>query len=191
MQAQTLVFHSTQVGTVIALQATVDRQPIIATQLAQVEQENMALQSTVEAVTTLGIAYEPQFTATPQITNTPLNTSRYTEVITTPTIDEETGCATGKNGRFGVEEDAIYLTTKAFDIPANTAHHTEWFFEGDLRYRSDTWIADQNYNEICIYFWIEPADTPFDPGLWAVQFFIDDERYIDVPFEICEPGELC
>lgn len=191
-QVQTVVFAATQQGTVVAMQATADSAPIMATQLAQLQQENNRLGGTVEAVTTAGVPFLAEFTPTSRATTqVQALAAQYTDVLTTPTINEANGCATGKNGRFSEDVPIIYFATLAFDVPQGAAHRVEWYFEDSLRYSSDDWIADQNYDEICIYFWLEQAYTNFEDGFWSVQFFVDDDFIVDVPFEMCESGVIC
>jgi hypothetical protein len=193
-RVETAIFAGTQAATVLALQATVDNAPLLATQLSQLEREKESLEDTIEAVTTRGIIAQPQVSPQPgSSTNNALPSSpnNYRELQTSVGIDPATGCPTSKQGRFGVNEDMIYLNAVGIEVATGTAHRARWYREGELRYESEEWVADQTYPEICIYFWLEPSYTPFEPGLWSVELLVNNEALSPVPFEICVAGELC
>jgi hypothetical protein len=189
---QTAVYSGTQVGTVVALQATADGAPVMQTQLAQMERENQELQLTIEAIETQGVPVSLRLTQSPQgPTPTPTQVAQYTDLRTASDIDPDTGCALDRLGRFSAEEDIIYLTAIGQDVAAGDVHRTRWYMDGDLRHESDEWIPDEAFPQVCIYFWIEPVDTPFTSGMWNVQLMVNGQIVADVPFEICVAGELC
>jgi len=190
---ETAVAVGTQAGTVVALQSTADSAPLFATQLSQLENENQELQETVEAVLTLGVPVIPRYTPTPSLVSAPprIISGEYQEILTTANLDESTGCALDKRGRFSVDINRVYLATIGQGIQANTTHQVRWYFDEELRYESALWIADQDYEEVCIFFWLEPSYTPFVAGLWAADLYVDNEFMVRVPFELCETGALC
>ena len=191
-RVQTAVYSGTQVGTVIALQATVDGAPVMQTQLAQLERENQELQLTIESIETQGVPAGLRVTQSPQgptPTTTPV--ALYMDLRTASGIDPDTGCAIDRRGRFSANEDIIYLTALGQNIGAGSVHRTRWYMDGDLRHESDDWIPEASFPQICIYFWIEPVDTPFTSGLWNVQLIVNGEIVADVPYEICVADELC
>lgn len=190
-RVETAVSAGTQVGTVAALQATVDSAPILATQLSQLEREKARLQDTVHAVTTLGMAVLPS--PSPDNADTARSSMRqhYQELQTSLGVEATTGCGLPKRGRFGVNSGRIYFNMIGVDIPAGTTHAVRWYRENELRYEASGWTADRIYPEICIYFWLEPSYTPFEPGMWSVELVANGESISPVPFEICDEGSLC
>lgn len=62
---------------------------------------------------------------------------------------------------------AIYASARAQNLPADAELRTRWFTAGAersvLTYSPDFAIADN-----CVWFFIEPSDTPFVPGVWEV-----------------------
>ena len=191
-RVETAVYSGTQVGTVAALQATADGAPVMQTQLAQLERENLALQLTAQAIETMGVPVGLRATQPPQgPTPTAPQAALYMDLRTATDIDPNTGCAVDRRGRFSANEDIIYLAAIGQNVEAGSVHQTRWFMDGDLRHESEDWIPEENFPQICIYFWIEPLDTPFTSGLWNVQLLVNGEVVADVPYEICVEGELC
>jgi hypothetical protein len=204
-QVQTAVFVGTQVGTLVALQATADTSGILATQMAQMQQEGRYLQATIDAVTTLGVPLIPRYTPTfsspnpsslgsgpvALITPSPSVLNRAYQDIRTATDVDSNGCPVDKRGRFSENIDRVYFTALGAEVAAGTRHQVRWLFEGQVRVESPEWVSDGDYSNICIYFWLSTADTNFEAGLWRADFLINGELYVEVPFELCEAGELC
>jgi hypothetical protein len=191
-RVETAVYSGTQVGTVAALQATADGAPVMQTQLAQLERENMELQLTVQAIETVGVPAGLRVTQSPQgPTPTATQAALYMDLRTTTDIDPDTGCAVDRQGRFSADASIIYLAAIGQNVEAGSVHRTRWFMDDELRHESDTWIPEEGFPQVCIYFWIEPIDTPFTSGLWSVQLLVNGEIVADVPFEICAEDEAC
>jgi hypothetical protein len=191
-RVETAVYSGTQVGTVVALQATADGAPVMQTQLAQMERENKELLLTAQAIETAGVPAGLRVRQSPQgPTPTATQTAHYMDLRTATDIDPDTGCAVDRRGRFSAESSIIYLAAIGQNVDVGGVHRTRWFMDGDLRHESDEWIPEENFPQVCIYFWIEPIDTPFTTGLWNVQLLVNGEIVADVPFEICVEGELC
>jgi hypothetical protein len=191
-RVETAIYSGTQVGTVVALQATADGAPVMQTQLAQLERENQELQLTIESIQTQGVPAGLRATqSSPGPSPTATQVALYMDLRTATEIEPDTGCALDRRGRFSADEDIIYLTAVGQNIEAGSVHRTRWYMDGDLRHESDEWIPEERFPQICIYFWIEPVDTPFTSGLWNVQLIVNGEIVADVPFEICVADELC
>jgi len=191
-RVQTAIYSGTQVGTVVALQATADGAPVMQTQLAQMERENQELQLTIEAIETKGVPVTLRITQSPQgATPTLTQIAQYLDLRTATGIDTDTGCALDRFGRFSAEEDIIYLTAVGQDVAAGDVHRTRWYMDGELRHESDEWIPEEPFPQVCIYFWIEPVDTPFTSGFWNVELIVNGQIVADVPFEICVQDEIC
>ncbi len=189
---QTVAFSGTQVGTVVALQATVDNAPVMGTQLAQLQQESAALQATLEALNNFGTGGRtpPPLVASP----TPAQRSNlnYRDLWTVPEINPQTGCALdNRRGRFGQDYNVIYVTAVGQGVAQGTSHQARWYYEDELRLTSQTWVAEQTYDEVCIFFELRPGMTTFTPGLWTVELLVEGQPLLPIPFEICEPGEFC
>ncbi|MFP4324009.1 MAG: hypothetical protein ACLFTK_16260 [Anaerolineales bacterium] len=197
---QTAAFSGTQVGTITALQATVDTAPIMSTQMAQLQQENDTLQLTLEAINNFGTGGRtpPPGVNTQDLaalvtpTAALLSNRNYRDLWTVPEIDPSTGCAfNNRRGRFGQDSTAIYATAVGENVVAGTVHQARWYYEDQLRLESQPWVADQDYGQVCIFFEIRPQTLNFTPGLWSVEFLVNGQPLLPIPFEICEPGEFC
>ena len=100
-RVETVVYSGTQVGTVVALQATADGAPVMQTQLAQLERENQELELTVEAIETRGVPVGLRITQSPQgPMPTMTQVARYMDLRTANSIDPDTGCATDRRWTF-------------------------------------------------------------------------------------------
>jgi hypothetical protein len=177
----------------VALQATVDGAPVLATQLAQLEQQNAELLATIDAVTTLGVSVQPRFTTTPTpaAISTLNNGGSYDDARTASGIDEATGCAVDEKARFPLDAPIIYLTTVGRGIQVGDVHQVRWLMNEQVQDESVEWVADQDYPEICIYFWLEPSDVSFEVGQWSADLYVNDQRVAAVPFEICTADQTC
>lgn len=191
-RVETVVFASTQAGTVVALQSTADSAAAMETQLAQLQLQNQSLQGTLDAVETTGVMILPTPTLAPvaPTQGLPVLAQNYSDIRTTLVIDAA-GCGGNKQGRFATNDSRIYLTMVGTDIQPNQAHQVRWYLGQQLRYDSAPWIPEQSYAQTCIYFWIDPSITPFDVGIWRAELLVDNQIVLDVPFEICTAGELC
>lgn len=189
-RVETAIFAGTQAATIAAMQSTADGASLTGTQLAQLQQENQDLQATIEAVTTLGLPVVPRFTPTPIPSPTLLNQATYADLRTTSGVDEN-GCATDRRGRFSETISRVYFTIQALNLQSGTRHKLQWRFGDEIRYESMEWVADQNYADTCINFWLEPSNTPFTVGIWTIYLYVDNQLYTEIPFEFCEAGELC
>jgi hypothetical protein len=115
----------------------------------------------------------------------------YEDAQTASGIDEATGCAVDEKTRFSLDAPIIYLTAVGRSIPSGTVHQVRWLMNEQVQDESVEWVADQDYPEICIYFWLEPSDTPFEAGQWSADLYVNDQRVVAVPFEICSADQAC
>ncbi|HLA42357.1 MAG TPA: hypothetical protein VJZ27_02915 [Aggregatilineales bacterium] len=193
-QVETVVFSGTHAATVAALQATADSAIAMETQLAQLQREHENLLATIDAIQNLGVTPQAQIVTASAQSISPTTANFFEQYIglqTASGIDSDTGCAIDKRGRFSVTTEAVYLTMVGHDVQANTPHQARWYFGDELRYSSDAWLPDQDYGQICIYFWLEPGFTTFEVGLWRAELFVDNQFMAQVPFEMCAAGDLC
>ncbi len=199
-RVETVVFVGTQAGTLVAMQSTVDGAASMATQLSQLQQEGAYLQATIDAVTTLGVPVQPRYTPTVVAAAAPiagmsifgegLQNTDYTDIRTATDVDGD-GCPTDKRGRFSETIGRVYFTTLGVGVVAGTRHQVRWLFGDEFRSQSQEWVADRDYDEVCIYFWLNASDTRFEAGLWKADLMINGTLFVEVPFELCQAGELC
>lgn len=188
---QTALFAGTQAGTVVALQSTADSASLMATQLAQLQREREFLEATIQAIQTFGAPAQPRLTAAPARTPSPLLSTNFLSLRTSSGIDESTGCAIDEKTRYASTVQRIYFNFVAQNLRAGTILKPRWYKDDQLRYDSDEWIPDQDYAEICVYFWLEPAYTPFEAGTWRVELVVDGQVMGEIPFQICPEGTDC
>lgn len=85
------------------------------------------------------------------------------------------GCAVNPRDTFTIYEPRIYGTWVAYQLTAGTVFRLEWVYTTNQQLMfSDSWIADGNYDEICVWFYITPEDVTLIPGAWQARLFIDE-----------------
>ena len=176
---QTVAAVDTQAATVVALQATVDHAVIMATQIGQLTFQNQALQATLTAMSAAGnhassvspVAAppaQPTSLAPPQPgqggTVVLRGNTTYRNLTTASDIRFTDGCAVDSVSIFSPSQSKIYLTVIGSNVQQGTRYSVTWMNDGQAVPTTDAWTADQNYDQICIWFFIE---APFEPGSWT------------------------
>jgi hypothetical protein len=87
-------------------------------------------------------------------------------------VNPSSGCVINPVTVFAPNEDRIYATAHVINLNAGAVLASEWFYGEESRY-SFQWTVERNYDELCIWFYIDPSITPFTPGNWRVQLFAD------------------
>ncbi len=96
-------------------------------------------------------------------------------------------CIAIPQSRFPATAATIYTSARARNLPPATRLRTRWFFAGELRiafdYTPGYAIADH-----CVWFFIDPRETPFTPGEWLVQWELAEQTYPSLPFTVFSSG---
>jgi hypothetical protein len=87
-------------------------------------------------------------------------------------INPDDGCVVNPRSSFSENETRLYGTLRALNVEAGVQMRAEWRRDGALVWE-DAWTVDQNYADICIWFFVENTDIEFTPGAWSVEFFAD------------------
>jgi hypothetical protein len=161
----------------------------IQTQIAQVNTVNQHLLATVIAGTSptprviVGNA-DPSTTGATmdnmgQTDQTQTGTSggattgtQFTQIATAFSVRESDGCASQFQSEFSIDTSRIYLTAYATNLVAGTQIDADWRFNGTSMVTT-SWTVDQNYVDLCVWFFISPEDTTFSPGNWAAQLIVN------------------
>lgn len=196
MYAQTQTALELFEPTRVALQSTADAAPLLATQSAYLTMQNLNLQATMTAYQ-MSQVQPAQLMPTPTLDGSQISRAgeHYQNVTTASGVYDADGCAMDKKDTFYIsgadDPTRIYFTTLATDVIAGTTYQTRWSHGANVRYESITWTADQNYDEICIYFWLESSYTPYEGGFWLVELLANGAYATGTRFAMCEPGLLC
>ena len=78
---------------------------------------------------------------------------------------------------------AIYTSARAQNLPAGAQLRTIWYAAGEER-ASLTYTPDFAIEDSCVWFFINPSDTPFVPGVWEVRWELAGVPYPSQSFTI-------
>jgi hypothetical protein len=98
--------------------------------------------------------------------------TQFTQIATAFSIRESDGCASQLQSEFSIDTSRIYLTAYAINLVAGTQIDADWRFNGTSMVTT-SWTVDQNYVDLCVWFFISPEDTTFSPGNWAAQLIVN------------------
>ena len=126
-------------------------------------------------------------TATPLIITPPataetLNAPRLSDFR----IGREVGaddCIATPLSAMAVNAPAIYTSARAENLPAGARLRTLWYAAGEER-TSLTYSPDFAIEDHCVWFFINPSDTPFIPGDWEVRWELDGVSYPSQSFTL-------
>lgn len=191
-QASTMAYGQMQIETMVALQSTTDHIETLKTDVFQLLQENANLEATITAVDSGVVVVTP----TPNEGLPEIRSDRHYQNVTTSTgVHGSSGCAVDNQDTFYIsganDPTRIYLTAVALDVKAGTIYSSRWYYAHEMRYESGTWIPEQDYNEVCLYFWLASSDTPYQGGFWSAELMSDGLSVARVRFAMCEPNVLC
>jgi hypothetical protein len=96
-------------------------------------------------------------------------------------VRESDGCVEATTNSFSTDAPRVYATFVANNLQAGTPLRVDWVQNGEVMYFSD-WISDQNYPQICVWFYITNADVAFTPGSWSARILANDQLIQEVPF---------
>jgi hypothetical protein len=197
--AATAVFADQYQSTLTFLQPTLDHAATQQAEYSVLMQENTNLQATLtfEKQIVAGAA-PPAPTPIPESDDT-LPTLRsddhYQNSTITSGVTEADGCPRDNQDTYYVtganDPTRIYFATYANDVLAGTVYRVNWYYLSELRYQSETWVPNQNYDQICIYFWLQSSYTPYQNGFWSAELTADGYAVARERFAICEQGQFC
>lgn len=150
----------------------------LATGAAHVNGVNAQLVGTLQLVVTPtprleGSAFDPSVPPNPDDVNQRLyvNTGVSTE------IRSSDGCVVNPRDQFSPFEQRLYATFVAFNLKAGTLFRIEWWWTTTQQLMfSDSWTADSDYGELCVWFYVTQDDVVFQPGSWQARLFVDDAQ---------------
>ena len=210
---QTLQFIETQAATLVSLELTADHANAMGTQIVQLGAQNQSLQATIDAVYG-GVQQQPvqpvpqagqpgqalqpgagttplfpqtgsSFTATPPQFTQSTGTA-YTQATTASRVRDSDGCAEDSVSTFTVESEQIYMVVAAQNVQSGTTFYTRWLRDSQLEFETVSWTPQENFDQICIWFYIEPADVIFEPGYWTVEFVANNLTAVSRSFSIVD-----
>jgi hypothetical protein len=144
------------------------------TNVADVNSINRQLIATVNAVVPV--------TPAPQVGSAPIasdgqvassaTTSALVDIGVTGRKRDSDGCADGTQSQFAVDIPIIYATTRATTIAAGAVVAVEWKYQGEV-VGSGSYTVPNDETNFCMWFPLDPANVPFTPGAWSVQFSLN------------------
>lgn len=121
---------------------------------------------------TLAVQAPPQGGAPqPPATGSDGSQNQFTQIATAAGVRDTDGCASSYTTSFSVGASRIYATTRVFNIRAGTNVYVQWSFDGQVVSTSETYTVPQDDPDFCLWFYLEPADAPFQPGNWSAQYY--------------------
>jgi hypothetical protein len=148
----------------------------LATGAARVNGVNAQLVATLQVAVTPtprleGSAFDPSAPPDPGGVSQRLyvNTGIATE------IRSSDGCVVNQREQFSPFEPRLYATFIAYNLKAGTLFRVEWWWTTAQQLMfSDSWTADTDYDELCVWFYITQDDVTFQPGTWQARLFVDE-----------------
>ena len=208
---QTLIFVETHAATLVALQATADGASRMGTQVVQLGAQNRSLQGTIDAAfagvspqqtlipqpaapqpgETLqpGVGSTPLFPANNPPTATPNISATFVQATTATTVSNDTGCAQDSVTNFETTEDQIFMVTVARNVEPGTTFYTRWLRQGGTSFETVSWTPEEFFEEVCIWFYIEPSDLTFQAGSWSVELVVNELAAVTRNFQIGDLGQ--
>ena len=199
---QTIAVAETQVGTITAWEATNEAVAPLSTQYAdanivraRLAATNTALESG-EAIIPTVTPYLPPTSAPAPAAVTTASDERYVNTNMASGVREADGCATDAVDTFNITGPAdtsrIYLTTIARNLQTNTALSVVWTNQSDgTSTESVTWTTERDYEQVCVYFWLESSDMQFADGQWTAELRENGQVVAEARFAMCEIGMVC
>lgn len=99
----------------------------------------------------------------------------YTLTGTASRVRADTGCVESPQSSFPSNTQAVYATFVANNLTAGTNLSAEWYREGEL-VDSAQWTPNENYDQICVWFFMEQATVAFTTGNWSVRLYANDQQ---------------
>lgn len=101
--------------------------------------------------------------------------TKFSSIQIASQIKSADGCAADSRDDFLETAEKIYITGRVSNLPAGAQISALWTREGQIAYRSNSWVAPQAYQALCVWVYIEPREVNFLPGRWTVQLMLNGE----------------
>jgi len=99
--------------------------------------------------------------------------TQFVQISTARGVSEVDGCALDTTTTFMSNESFIYITARAYNISAGAVMSAAWSYNGAVVYALDSFTVEQNDDDFCLWFYIDPASVPFSVGQWSVQLLMN------------------
>lgn len=209
---QTISAMETRQPTLVAMQATAEQAVALSDQVAQLNQQNQSLQSTIVALNSGSAVVQPQPVPTQQqaqpqaqagsvasvagTTPTPVpqlnqaqptiaSGSTYQQTAAAVGVDDN-DCATDTGTVFdGSNVNTIYLTTVAVNVQPGTVYSSRWFYNNAMVYDSPfEWTPQQFYDQTCIWFSADAEDITMLAGEYTAELTANGQVVTRATFQI-------
>ncbi|MCC6805332.1 MAG: hypothetical protein IT319_20800 [Anaerolineae bacterium] len=116
---------------------------------------------------------------TPAVSDVSQGAVQFTQVGTASSVRDSDGCADALSNTFPADIQRIYITARALNIAQGTEMRVEWLYQGQLAY-SESFTVQNDDDDFCLWFFIEPTETVLSPGNWSVKLYANGQS-IDPP----------
>lgn len=104
-------------------------------------------------------------------------------VVTAAGVDRD-GCPSNTTSTFS-PDDVVYVVAEDSDVAAGTEVFVRWYLDNQVYEESDAITADQDYENACIAFNLEPdASNALRSGDYEAEFIINGNAADAVSFEV-------
>jgi hypothetical protein len=104
--------------------------------------------------------------------------------IVTATNLDRNGCPTETTQTYNAD-DIIYVVAEDSEVPEGTRMFVRFYFDGEIYEESEEITADQDYENTCIAFTLEPDSRPdLREGEYEAEFIINGNPAETVTFEV-------
>jgi hypothetical protein len=83
-------------------------------------------------------------------------------------------CALAAVSQFTAADQSIYVVATASNIQPGMTLASRWYYEGQEVIRHE-FTPEFAISQNCIWFFIDPEETPFNPGSWTVQLEVNGQ----------------
>jgi hypothetical protein len=105
-------------------------------------------------------------------------------------VRQDDGCVISPQASFRTDVSRVYATFIAYMLTPGVVLRAEWYQEGEL-VSDASWTSDGEYDQLCIWFYIDPSDAAFIPGSWSVRLYADQQPIGGtVSFVFANPDEM-
>lgn len=199
--ARTIAVVDVQIETMVALQATADSAALLSSQVTQIAGERDALRATLN----IGVpgansgGFSPTSAPAPGSTPSALDGGapagplpspttasgvQYVQATTSTTLLDNS-CAANPQEMFRSDTEVIYFVVTVENLSAGTSFSLRISEEGQIR-NLDTnfWTSDGFYDRTCIWYGIDSANIPFEPGNFTAELLADNRSVAQTSFTI-------
>jgi hypothetical protein len=105
-------------------------------------------------------------------------------VVTASNVDRD-GCPADTTSTFGDNTQAVYVVAEDVDVTQGTEVFVRWYYDGELYEDSETITADQDYDNTCLNFVLEPDElNQLRTGDYEAEFIINGNEAGTASFQV-------